>query len=99
MLAARADGFAPGTRFGRIPWINENHFHTGSCSLVRNLLLKFPEGPAVKSRPNPLPGADSLTDMREVFHHDKTNAPAEGILNDGLADFIVDMLDMPPLPA
>lgn len=81
----------------RVGRVNINHGQTGGFSFVSNEVLKLPECPAMQPRSNAPPGLDVGADMRQVFHADFTGSIADSLRNKGLAGFVVDVLNMPPL--
>jgi len=59
--------------------------------LVRDKGLQLSPGPAMQSRPHPLPRLDAGPDVGQILHRDPADTGLDGILNDRLARFVIDV--------
>src|SRR5260370_3462894 len=76
------------------------HIHdrdSNGTSLVFDKTLRLPERPAAQPCAHAPPARQPIADVRKVLHHDLGSSDATGLLDDGLARFVVDMFDTPPL--
>src|SRR6202041_1705196 len=76
------------------------HVHdrdSGGTSLVVDKTLQLPECPTVQPGAHAPATPQSIADVRQVLHHDRGSPDATGLLDDGLARFVVDLFDTPPL--
>jgi hypothetical protein len=76
------------------------HVHnrdSNGTSLVVDKTLQLPERPAVQPGAHAPPAPQPSADVRQVLHHDLGSPDATGLLDEGLARFVVDMFDTPPL--
>jgi hypothetical protein len=92
----------PSTGVARLGGIGRIHeFHHDACRycLVPDKVLKLTESPAMQPRPHPKPGLDAVPDMGEILHADSGGSCLKGLSDDGFADLMVDVADMPLLPA
>ena len=77
--------------------VDVDHVQPSAFGLVGNKVLKLPEGPAMQTRPDPLSGLDVGADVGQVFHPKFTCSGTNSFCDDGLAGFMVHVLDMPLL--
>ena len=77
--------------------VHENNLQASRFCFVGNKVLKLSEGPAMQPSPNPLPSFNVGSDVGQILHADLTGSREDGFGNDGLAGFVVDVLDMPLL--
>jgi hypothetical protein len=78
----------------RMGGVDIHHRQSRALRLVSDKVLQLPESPAMQSRPDALSGLDVGADVGQVFHSDFAGAGMECFRNDGLAHFVVDVLDM-----
>ncbi len=81
-------------RLGQLDVHNPDASRTG---LVLDKGLQLPKRSAMEPGALTLAGLDPVADMVEVFHHDPGDLMPDRLLDDGLARFVVDLLDAPPL--
>ena len=82
----------------RIGGVDVNHGEPKGLGFVGHKVLQLPEGPTMQPRPDPLTGLDVLPDMGQVLHADLGGSRGHGFRNNGFADLVVHMFDMPTLP-
>lgn len=81
----------------RVGRVNKCHAQPRGFGFVSNKVLQLPESPAMQPRPDALSGLDVGANIGQVFHADFACAGAHRFRDDGLADFVVDVLNMPIL--
>jgi hypothetical protein len=86
-------------RLGGVGRFHEFHFEASCFGLVPDKVLKLAEGPAMQPRPHPKPCLDPVPDVGEILHAEGGGSCLKGLGDDGFADLMVDVADMPLLPA
>ena len=94
MLDPFSDGPAYRARLAGISRVDIQHGQPGALRLVGHKVLQLTKGPAMQACPDALSGLDAVADMRQVFHADFTGPRTDSFCHDGLADFVIDMLDV-----
>ena len=84
---------------GGIGRFHEFNLEAGSFGLVLGKSLKLAEGPSMQPRPYPDPGLDASTDVGKILHAEGGSPRPNGLGDDGLAGYMVDVADMPLLLA
>ncbi len=84
---------------GGVSRFHEFHLETSGFGLVLDKVLKLAEGPAMQPRPHPAPCLDMVPDVGEILHAEGGGPSLKGLRDDGFADLMVNMADMPLLPA
>ena len=97
MLRPFSDCPADATGLRGVSRVHEYNLQASRFRFVGNKVLKLPERPAMQPSPNPLSGLNVGSDVGEILHPDLTGSREDGFGNDGLAGFVVDVLDMPLL--
>lgn len=85
---------ADAARLGRVGRIDEHRFDSNVLRLVDNEVLQLPERPTMEPSLDALSCLDVGADMSQVFELYRGCSDLDGLCNDGLADFVVDVLDV-----
>lgn len=85
---------ADAARLGRVGRIDEHRFDSSVLRLVDNEVLQLSERPTMEPSLDALACLDVGADMRQVFELYRGCSDFDGLCNDGLADLVVDVLDV-----
>ena len=97
MLHPLSDCPAHATGLRRVSRVDEHHGQSFRLGFVSDKILKLTKRPAMQPRSDSFPALDPSANMGQVFHTNFTRAGNDGFCNNGLAGFVVDVLDMPHL--
>ena len=84
-----------GTRLRGISRVNIDHMDTRSLCLVCDKVLKLTERPAMQAGTHFASSLDVLADVRQVFHGNRGKTVLHRFSDNGLADFVIYMFDVP----